>query len=787
MARSVRFAFLVLAILLTACSADAVSLPTRVSIPSSTPTLTLVPSVTPSPTVASTLAPTATFTPTSLPLPVGPVTLETPVPQPVKEIGLSNIKSLSELARWGKGRVQQLEYSPDGQWLVVKTAQGSYVYPAQDLTTSTYFEGMLYFAPNSQIAAAVTGVGQVEVWQVAGWKRLTGLAGVQVAFSPDSALLAIPGPEGVHLIKTASGELLHKMVHLKANRALFNQDGTALVTSNRDSVRIWQMSDGKLLKTLDYERVLRVMLTSNGSLLLVQGRTHQNDSVIDIYYTSDWTPAATIAVSSPFVLQPDGSQLFVYSNFPTPGRIEVFSLPKGLPVREMRAGGSVYRIVASPDNQTLVASIVDYSPSNQQTLGYLKTFDVGGKELKRLECGIVCDPQEPVFSPDGKLLAVKGVSSANSLYVGTTFLFNPRTGERIRTLRGPKTVAGNIEQVTFTPNGQTLTTFTGRADDAVRLWKVADGTLLNTLEWGADTLNLGDLATDGKLLAAYSDAGVTWVRNVGSGALVKQIQKAIEARFSPRADWLVVSEPVSGRAESLRLVRSSDGETVTNFPKTMSGPLALSAEQDLAASFHNFSVQLIKLPSGGFAGTLNATGKPNVKLTLGAFSPDGKLLAGGSVNGEVWLWHVAENKAPQILEGHKINVTSVVFSRDGKLLLTGSSDGMVYIWDASNGHPLKVIQTNDQVRRSVEIDEGSFGQLAALAVSPDNKLIAVSGYLNPLQPAPSRAGVIALISAESGDLLRVLPGGGGNVAFSLDGKVLFTSGDGAIHQWGVLP
>jgi WD40 repeat protein len=718
---------------------------------------------------------------------VGPVILETPVPQPVKEIGLSNIKSLSELARWGKGRAQELEYSPDGQWLVVKTAQGSYVYPAQDLTTPRYFEGMLYFAPNSQTAATVIGTSQVEVWQVSGWKRMTGLAGVQAVFSPDGALLAIPGPEGVRLIRTATGEQLQNLVYRKAERAVFTPDGTILVTSNRDSVRIWQVSDGKLLKTFDYERVLRATLTQNGSLLLVQGRNHQNESLIDVYKTADWAPVSAISVSSPFVLQPDGSHLFVYSNFPTPGRIEVFSLPDGIPVREMRAGGSVYRLAVSPDNQTLAASIVDYSPSKQQTLGYLKTFDVGGKELKRLDCGIFCDPQLPVFSPDGKLLAVEGVSSANNLYVGTTFLFVPRTGERVRTLRGPKTVAGNVEQVVFTPNGQTLATLTGRVDDAVRLWKVADGNLLNTLEWGADTLNLGDLAADGKLLATYSDAGLTRVLKVGNGALVKQIQKAIEVRFSPRADWLVVAEPIAGRPESLRLVRSSDGETITNFPKTMSGPLAFSAGEDLAASFRDFSVQLIKLPSGSFAGTLNATGKPNVKLTLGAFSPDGKLLSGGSVNGEVWLWQVAEKKVLKILEGHKINITSVLFSRDGKLLLTGSSDGAVHVWDASNGGSIKVIQTNDLVRRSTEIDEGSFGQLAALAVSPDSKLVAISGYLNPLQPAPARAGVIALISIESGELLRLLPGGGGNVAFSPDGKLLFTSGDGAVHQWGVLP
>jgi hypothetical protein len=59
--------------------------------------------------------------------------------------------------------------------------------------------------------------------------------------------------------------------------------------------------------------------------------------------------------------------------------------------------------------------------------------------------------------------------------------------------------------------------------------------------------------------------------------------------------------------------------------------------------------------------------------------------------------------------------------------------------------------------------------------------------LNPLQTAPARQGVVLLLNAADGTLLRVLPGGGRQVAFSPDGKRLYTSGDGAVHIWGSLP
>jgi WD40 repeat protein len=111
----------------------------------------------------------------------------------------------------------------------------------------------------------------------------------------------------------------------------------------------------------------------------------------------------------------------------------------------------------------------------------------------------------------------------------------------------------------------------------------------------------------------------------------------------------------------------------------------------------------------------------------------------------------------------------------------------VRLWTVSDGKLVKTLNTNDLVRRSPDYDEGSFGELTSLTLSPDGKLLAVSGYLNPLQPAPARAGVTLLISVDDGVLQRILLGGGGYSAFSADGRIFYSSGDGAVHQWGILP
>lgn len=149
-----------------------------------------------------------------------------------------------------------------------------------------------------------------------------------------------------------------------------------------------------------------------------------------------------------------------------------------------------------------------------------------------------------------------------------------------------------------------------------------------------------------------------------------------------------------------------------------------------------------------------------------AFSPNGKLLATGDVNGEIHLWHIDNSQVVFSCKGHAGWVHSISFSPDGTILCSASSDHTVKLWDVFDGSCLATLTGHHQ-------------RVRAVVFSPDGRMIA-SG---------SSDGTIRLWDTNTRQCFQVIVGHESfiwSVAFSPDGRMIASgSEDKSVKLWDV--
>lgn len=185
------------------------------------------------------------------------------------------------------------------------------------------------------------------------------------------------------------------------------------------------------------------------------------------------------------------------------------------------------------------------------------------------------------------------------------------------------------------------------------------------------------------------------------------------------------------------------------------------------------------LPNSGFIGiaasnhiglwdpetmTETARFQYDAPLTSIAFSPNGDLVASGSVDNTLQLWNPRTHTLQATLRGHTGAVLSVVFSTDGTLIASGSMDDTVRLW-------------NPQTRTLQATLRGHTGDVLNVVFSPDGSLLA-SG---------SADGTVRLWDPQTRTLQATLEGHTEpvlSIAFSPDGSLLTSgSADDTVRLW----
>lgn len=482
---------------------------------------------------------------------------------------------------------------------------------------------------------------------------------VQSALSPDGKLLFTAGDENVHLWTVATGKE-HASWAGHGDEVIagaFTADGKRLVTSSKDkTLRWWDLAAGKELGTIEFGK---------------------------------W--AWALAVS------PNGQRVAAICG--GSNALHRFDLKAGreLPLPDGHAD-VIEQLAFLPDGTKLISASRD---------GAVRVWDLKTRQTTRSWRPKKGPPRWLAISPDGKLAAIAAYNES------VVRLWDIATGNELRSMPHPGQAVGCIA---FTPKGDAL--LSGGHDFApeawpIIVWDVSTGKHLKQIPghpggtWGISFVRDGpQFVTQPGELSSYignGDQAMAHLRNLETGRA---------AALAGRWDHAVTVSP-DGRSVALAR-QPSPGKLEVDLVELASGDERLKLAQPL------------------FGGPL-------------VFSPDGRVLAthgphrvvqgGGSPLPGVYFWDTATGEEIRHFDAGQI--WHLAFSPDGKTVATGSVDGTVMLWDVS-GVRAKVTVPNitaDGLWTDLA-DEAPKAYLAVVALSAQGDK-GVSLLRERLKPAAS--------------------------------------------------
>jgi WD40 repeat protein len=711
------FAALIIASLLAGCTEPppepvAVQLsPTETPLPStSTSTSTLTATSTPTPTATPKITSTPTNTPTPTPLPMaGPVTE-------------------NYLARFGKGWVNDLTFSPNGKMLSVATNIGVYLYRLDTmdlksfLPTKAFAQDTVFIDDDTLIVGDIDGY--TTVWDVHDIPRpqetlIRDFPVTKLGISGDRSILIFEysnnpfdffvnvviwdrvNPENVYKVSSQYGAI----AGISSPYFLLATGG--LRASDIRNAILFDTTRMKAIATICSD--CGATLSDTGIIAMKGFGENSNIVMYDISTKEELTSFQHSGF--PAKLSSDGRLLAINMS----DRLEVWDVTTIDIVNTF--DGTARLVTFSPDNK-LLASITGQ--------GKLTIREILGGDIRLVVEGYI-QIENPVVSNG----YVASIDKREKKIIYT----NIETGEIIRIFSPSEDLLIGGFSIILSDDGSTIasTWLTRKYEVIITLFDVRTGKQLISLSGGNPFAFSPDgsflaysVLTNGKaLISGYSPG--KYMLSYHSGQTRQLNIWNMPAREPLRLNQVLL--PVNPYIKNLVISPNGQSIAILSEPimvrELLNGKPMITLESGLnreqySLSFEGVGPIGVFTPDGKILAStwlINTREQPNFlnqqkgviilwdvvggerlalldghadptwgdsarnEITSLAISPNGSLLASGAEDKTIVIWSVQERRQIKVLEGHSAGINSLSFSSDGNYLYSGSSDGTVITWN----------------------------------------------------------------------------------------------------------
>ena len=563
-------------------------------------------------------------------------------------------------ARFGKGWVRDIEFSPDGNQLAVATTTGIWIYDSYTGKQINRFEGHMgganavSYSQNGRLLAASHQDLTIRLWEPTSKNQKEPIPALR-GHKDKIYAITFSSDDRSSMLASASAD---KTIRLWDPHILTEDERLIAILPYKDAVRTVAFSfDNRMLAGGSDDGIIQVWDAGTGDRIY-EFKEHTN-SVQAVHFSRNRTELVSASL--------DGNVL-LWSLIGEGGRLH----------SPIQHNTSVYTAKFSPDGNTVATGSADK---------LIRLWDTNTTKHNLTFTGHKDSVSDIDFSPDGATL----VSASPD---GTILLWDT-IGARTRIEISEHT--GGIKALAYTEDNRIRACGTG-LDGKLRLWDAGTSSELSPLSEHTGLTKAVTFSSDGKIIVSGgSEDGTIFLSNVlkvlenNKGINNESLQTVLSGNahgitalaLSPAgttlatggADGRIHLLDVASRRE-LKVLKGAQG-TITALTFAVDGTHLFSGEE-------NGTIRQWNALTGTEVGTGYNT--PLGAITALSYSLSNECLAAGDTTGTIQFFDpvTKHTKGDGFFIPHS-SITTLIFSDDGGSLVSGSENGTIIVWDMNAG------------------------------------------------------------------------------------------------------